>query len=304
MPAPIKVIVDTDIGEDIDDILATAFALRSPELVVAAITTVDGDTEGRSRIARKLLAVMGSSEIPVAAGYQHSMPRTDLIYPPGTAVRQGEVAPGEEGLPAAAALRADELIARQAAQYPGEITVVTIGSMTNVAMALVRYPETAANIRGIVTNGGQFSGRPVEIGWNLRYDPIAAVVVASSGVPWTLLPENTTRFAGLRAEEEQRLRQVDTPLARLLTQAIDAWRRNKADATPTPHLSDLNVFAYLLGWVKTRRGRAILTTVPGGLAGLDVQDDPEGPHLLGEEIPPEQGAALRELWMRRIMGLW
>ena len=72
---PIKIIIDTDIGEDIDDILVTAFALVSPEFDVLAVTTVDGDTDARSRITRRLTATVGRPEVPVVAGYQHSMPR-------------------------------------------------------------------------------------------------------------------------------------------------------------------------------------------------------------------------------------
>ncbi len=296
-----KTIIDTDLGEDIDDILACAFALRSPELDVLAITTVDGDTQGRARIARKLLSVLGRPDVAAAAGYHHALPRTDLTYPPGTAVRQGEVAPTEEGLPPESPLRADDLIAKLASDYPGEVTVVTIGSMTNVGTALLRHPRTAELLRGVVTNGGNFGpGRPTHIGWNLRYDPLAAAVVAHSGVPWTLLPENTTRYAGLRVEEEARLRAAGTPLTELLTLAIDSWRRNKPDATPTPHLSDLNVLAHLLGLVTTHPGRVSLTLTPGDLPGLTLEYRPDGPHLLGEELTPEQGAALREEWLARV----
>ena len=300
----IKVIIDTDIGEDIDDILVTAFALNSPEFEVLAITTVDGDTQARSRIARRVTAEFGRPETPVAAGYVWSMPRADREIAPGTAVTQGELAPDESGLPPASEFGADELIARTAAEHPREVTLVTIGSMTNAGQALVRYPETARNLRAVVTNGGNFAGRPTAIGWNLRYDPLAAAMVARSGAQWVLLPENAMRHAVLREEEVERLRAAGLPTAALLARAIDLWSKNKPDATSRPHLSDLNVFAYLLGndYVPVRPGRVSLTIPPpDGLATLQIEEHPDGPHLLGGEAAPEQGSALRALFMQRVL---
>ena len=301
---PHKVIIDTDIGEDIDDILVTAFALNSPEFEVVGITTVDGDTQARSRIARKVTATFGKPEVPVAAGYPRAMPDGDRTIAPGAGVRQGEVAPDETGLPPASELRADELIAQVAAEHPGEVYVLTIGAMTNVGQALVRFPETARNIRAIVTNGGtfDFAGRSPAIGWNLRYDPVAAAMVACSGVEWVLLPENATRFAAWKESEVERLRAAGLPTTKLLATAIDLWRKNKPDATKWPHVSDLNVLAYLLGgWLEVQRGRAALRIAPGRAAELEIEYDPEGPHLLGGEVPQEKGAELRGLFMEWIL---
>ena len=65
---PVPIVIDTDIGEDIDDLICLAFALNSPEFEVRAVTTVDCDTRARSRIARRVCQVFGQAEIPVAAG--------------------------------------------------------------------------------------------------------------------------------------------------------------------------------------------------------------------------------------------
>jgi purine nucleosidase len=300
----IKVIVDTDIGEDIDDIIVTAFALLSPEFEVLAITTVDGDVQARSRIARRLTATVGKPEIPVAAGYGRPMPHPDDPQPPGAGVRQGELAPEETGLPPACELKADELIATLAARYPGEVTVVTIGAMSNVGWALVRFPETARHLKAVVSNGGNFApGRETSIGWNLRYDPLAAATVAMSHAKWVLLPESCTRFAALREVRERRLRESGHPVTDLLTQAIAYWRKNKADATPQPHVSDLNVFAYLLGgWLETRRGRVTLGLAPDRLPELRVEEDGEGPHWIGGEVEQGRAGELREVVMGRLLG--
>ena len=303
---PHKVIIDTDIGEDIDDILVTAFALRSAEFDVVGITTVDGDTQARSRIARKLTQVCGRPEVPVAAGYVLNMPQVDPDRVGSESVTQFNLAPDEEGLPPASELRADELIAALASEHPGEISLLTIGSMTNAGQAFVRFPRETAQLRQVVTNGGNFGrGRETSIGWNLRYDPIAAAIVSRGPVQWVLLPENAMGPAGLRAEDVERLRASAQPPAQLLFQAIQLWRKNKSetDENSVPHVSDLNVFAYLLGgWLEATPGLAWITAPPRGrMPELRVDFDEVGPHLLGGVLPGAKGAPLRDLLMERLL---
>ncbi|MBW7996957.1 MAG: nucleoside hydrolase [Candidatus Glassbacteria bacterium] len=300
----IKVVIDTDIAEDIDDILCTAFALASPEFEVLAITTVDGNVAARSRVARKVAQLYGRPELPVAEGYVRNIPLPDTTYLGFSGgVRYGEVAPDEEGLPPPSLLKADELIARLAERYPGEVSVVTIGSMANIGQLLTRYPQSAAKLKQIVSNGGSFSREQHSIGWNLRYDPIAAITAARSAVPWVLLSESTSRFCGPRAEDVKRLEESKLPTAKLLVDAIRWWRTNKVDATSLPHVSDLNVFAYLLGgWVETTPGHVFIEIGPRGfLPGFRVEDNPEGRILLGREIPRDKGAELREIFMTRLL---
>ena len=301
----IKVIIDTDIAEDIDDILCTAFALNSPEFEVLAITTVDGNVAARSRVARRVAQLYGVAQLPVAAGYVRNIPLQDTTYTGFSGgVRYGEVAPDEKGLPPESPLKADALIASLAERYPGEVSVVTIGSMANIGQLLTRFPESAAKLKQIVSNGGNFSGSEHRIGWNLRYDPVAAIIAARSRVPWVLLSESTSRFCGPRVEDVKRLQESKLPTAKILVEAIKWWRTNKVDATTLPHVSDLNVFAYLLGdLVETVRGNVFIDIGPrGSLPGFRVQDDPEGRIMLGREIPREKGERLRESFIERLLG--
>ncbi len=300
---PIKIIIDTDIGENIDDLLAVTFALNSPEFEIMAITTVDGDTQARSRIARRTTATFGRPDLPVAAGYAYPMPHGDQRVVSEVGVTQAALAPNENGLPPGSPLRADELIAQLAADHPGEIWLLTIGAMTNAGHALVRYPETARNLRGVVSCGGRFATPPVAIGWNLRYDPIAAAITACSGVDWTLLSEGMMDDAALLEEEVERIRTAGLPTTNLLARAMELWRKNKRDATPTPHLDDLSVLFYLMNeeWTPVRRGRAIIAISPDRVAELWVEHDPAGPHTLGRGLDPLQAERLRALFMERIL---
>lgn len=296
-PAPIKVIIDTDIAEDIDDILVTAFAVAAPEFEVLAITTVDGDVAARSRVSRMVTKTFGKPEIPVAAGYSRHLPLPDqLLTGPSGGVRYGEVAPVEEGLPAPSALKADALIADIANRFPGQVTLVTIGSMTNAGQLLVKYPEAARQLKQIVTNGGHFRDMANQsIGWNLRYDPLVPLLAQRSQVPWVLLSESTSGPAGPREQDVERLRKAGLPTTELLVAAIDWWKKNKADATPLPHVSDLNVFAYLLGLIEVQRGNLFLELGPSGaLPKFRVEPDPAGDILFGNSLPQDKAEALRE----------
>ena len=299
-----KVLIDTDIGEDIDDILAIAFALISPEFEVLGITTTDGDTHARGRIARKLALLCGCPNIPVAAGSMRSMPQADPESVGRGSVTQWDLAPDETGLPCPSDVRAAELIAQVARAHPGEVSLLTIGSMANAGQAVVRYPKAAGELKQVVTNGGVFGpGTETSIGWNLRYDPVAASIVARGPVPWVLLPENATATACLSPEDEERIRGSGHALGDLLSVAIDLWRQNKKDAGGRPpHLSDMNVFAFLMGSLSVSRAGVSITVTPQGtLPVLSLAHDLEGPHLTGgRPLDEEAGRRLRSLFLERI----
>ena len=126
------VLLDTDIGDDIDDALALALALRSPEIELQGVTTVFGDTRLRARLAQHLLRVFGRDDIPAAAGISTPL----------------QVRHRASGVPQAATLdpcelyntspySGPELIVQKALAYPGRLTLVCIGPLTNVATALL-----------------------------------------------------------------------------------------------------------------------------------------------------------------------
>src|SRR5215470_17112431 len=127
-----KVIIDTDIGDDIDDAFAVTLALKSPELEILGITTTFGDTETRAKLLDHLLGEVGRADIPVAAG-----PPT----PPKTAFTQLKYA---EGGHFAKPSHADAVtfLLDQIRRNPGEITLVAIGPLVNVGAAIEKDPDT------------------------------------------------------------------------------------------------------------------------------------------------------------------
>ena len=193
-----RLIIDCDPG--IDDALALLLALASPELDVAAITTVAGNVSLDRTTANglRVLELAGRSRIPLAAGCDRPLVRL--------ADRDASEVHGTDGLggialPAPAARVVDEhavdLIARIVCEQP--TTVVAVGPLTNVAVLLARHPAAAARIEHLVVMGGSAIGGNVTPAaeFNAWADPEAAERVFSSGIRTTVVGLDVTRRATL-----------------------------------------------------------------------------------------------------------
>ena len=229
---PVHVLLDTDIGDDIDDAFALALVLRSPELTLHGVTTVFGDTHLRARLAKHLLRVYGREDIPVAPGI--SSPLLARHRPSGAP--QAAILDPCENL-ATGAYNGPELIVQKALTYPGQLTLICIGPLTNVATALRMEPRLFMAIRRVVMMGGT-SGLPFPE-WNVRSAAAAARMVLASGIPITLLGMNITMRCQLQPGDIVRLRDCDTPQARLLSKLLAVWQRHRPRwQSPYPYLHD------------------------------------------------------------------
>ncbi len=129
---PALVILDTNIGDDIHDVLAPGFLLQSPEIRLIGITSAWGDTAMRSRLLDRLLRESGHSNIPVATGIvRHHADEATFSQR-----RWAEREPESEHPPAI------DQILRQVSEHPGQVTLLAIGPLTRVAAALNRDPVT------------------------------------------------------------------------------------------------------------------------------------------------------------------
>lgn len=186
-----RVIVDTDPGND--DALAILLALDAPNLQVEAITVAPGnlgpDYQQQVTNALYLVDLAGKSgTVPVHAGMSH--PILNQPYPVATFIH------GRYGLGAVEAPVVRQTVDREHAvdamrrivtTSPGEITILALGGLTNVAMAILREPEMARALKGIVFVGGRYAAAPPVPSYNVLVDPEAADVVFRSGVPITLV---------------------------------------------------------------------------------------------------------------------
>lgn len=237
---PFDVLIDTDIGDDIDDALALAVALRSPELAIRAITTVSGDTHRRAQLAAHLLHTFEHKDIPIAAGL--SMPLQFRHRPSG--VPQAAILPHNMPSSAISPLSGPELIIQTALAYSGRLTLVCIGPLTNVATALILEPHILPAIRSVVMMGGS-SGIPLP-DWNVRSDTMAAQIVLDSGIPVTMLGLNITSRCQLRDCDIAQLQRNTTPQVQLLSALLAVWQRHRPRWHPRlPYLHDPLTIAVL-----------------------------------------------------------
>ena len=228
------VLLDTDIGDDIDDALALALALRSPEIELIGVTTVFGDTHLRARLAKHVLQLFERNDIPVAAGI--SAPLQARHRPSGVA-QAAILTTGANDEPAISKCSGPELIIEKAMAQPGRLTLLCIGPLTNIATALLIEPHLFMAIRSIVMMGGT-SGIPWP-DWNVRSDARAAQIVLAAGIPITMLGWNITSRCQLKAEDIQRLRNKNTPQTRLLSELIAIWQQHRPRWQPAyPFLHD------------------------------------------------------------------
>lgn len=228
-PKPIPIIFDTDIGDDIDDALALALALQSPELDVRAVTTVIDDVDSRTRLAWKELGLFGRRDIPLAAGAPE--PLLDAIR--NNRSRQYEALTTSDEFPSAARKSAAQLIIETLMNSREKLTVVPVGPLTNIALALKTEPRIKSKIERIVLMGGAFF--PPRAEYNIYRDRIAAEIVFRSGVPVTAVGLDVTEKCKLQGADLDRLRSAKNPASQFLVRLIELWQNGRSEQYPTLH---------------------------------------------------------------------
>ncbi len=237
--SPEKIIIDTDIGDDIDDAFALALALRSPELEILGVTTGFGDTETRARLTDRFLGEAGRSDVPVAAGVrtQTKNPLTQRRYAEG-----GHFAKSSH--PAAV-----DFLLEQIRRYPGQITLVAIGPLMNVGGAIDKDAATFRKLKRVVIMGGCIKRGYGDLGytplrgpqpeWNILNDVASAQKLFASGVPVAMMPLDSTQ---LKLDEVKRafLFSQGTPITDALTLLYHQWGQE------TPTLFDPMTIAYVV----------------------------------------------------------
>jgi purine nucleosidase len=243
--APEKIIIDSDIGDDIDDAFALGLALSSPQFDIVGIAASFGDTVTRAKMLDRMLGELGRSDIPVAMGVPANVNLT--------AFTQRRYAEGGN-FARASHVGAVDFVLDQARQHPGEITLVAVGPLPNIGAMIDKDPAAFRKLKRVVIMGGNIQtlldpyGAATPIAphpeWNIKNDIVSAQKLFAAGVPLVVMPLDST--ANLKFHEVARtaLFAQGSMLTNILAGLYYEW--SAATRSPTPILYDPMTLAALL----------------------------------------------------------
>lgn len=238
---PVKVIFDTDLGTDVDDAMALAFALNRPELQVLGVTTSRKEVYQRAAIVARLLQVTGRIDVPYAPG--SPIMADGNISPERKPVNEFPFAGPEYNRIPPAFEEAQELFRSVITQYPGEVWLVITGPFTNAAILVRDHPDVAAQLKGIACLGGDFTRSSG--GTNVGNDKKAAEIVLGSGLVRFAVSGVTYNLL-ITKKDVERLRQAGTPTSRAIHELITQyWKPFNAPHKPGPVAFDVAPFVWL-----------------------------------------------------------
>ncbi len=272
-----KVVVDTDIGDDVDDALALALILSSPEIELLGVSTVYGDTQTRARLARVILKAWGRDDIPVAVGSGRPL---EAAQAPRAEINQAPILRElKEELPPPDPREGHRLLIDCVMSDPGNVSVLTIGAMTDLALALREEPALVEKAAGFVSMAGVVDQERAE--WNVMCDPAAAKECFSKAAI-TMVGLDVTTKCQLPEDAIQALA-GGNERGKLLARFIDLWRGGKKNL---PTLHDPLAAGLLAnpGFCKTERG--IVTVDRHAYTHFDT--DPSGNVLVCVEVDADE----------------
>jgi inosine-uridine nucleoside N-ribohydrolase len=239
---PQLVVIDTDIGDDIDDAFAVALALKSPELRILGITTTFGDTVLRARLLERYLTAVGRGGIPVAAGPET---KTDNVMTQA-AYAEGFAGPTRVG--------GADFMLQQIRRHPGQVTLIAIGPLFTVQAAIAKDPATFRKLRRVVMMGGSIyrgygevngKPRPAEPEWNIDRDPEGMRALLGSGVKIYMMPLDSTQIP-LHEIDREKIFTGGGALGVQLGLLYREWVAGTPTHSPTPTLFDPVAVTYAM----------------------------------------------------------
>jgi len=267
------VVLDTDLGTDVDDVLALATLLGSPELQLDGVTTVYGDTLLRARMVSRVASVAGRAVGPVVPGRVEPRSGREVYW----AGHEGALMEDLDREQVSSWYDATEVLAASR-------TVLAIGPLTNLAEALERPHHV---IQELVLMGGEFAEGRVE--HNIRCDVAAASVVFASGLPTTVIGLDQTTRIHLGKEVLGRF-EAAGELGHLLAEEMRVYWKFRDQDYNVPHdpaavlmLVEPSLFTFASGYI---------TVVPEGPdeGRTDFTADPAGPHRIVTDLDPKAAA--------------
>lgn len=285
----IKVLLDTDIGSDIDDAVCLSYLLCQPRCELVGVTTVSGQPRVRAALVDAVCRAAGRPDVAIHAGTEHaiagSTPQPDV--PQATVLDGFDHRASEEfASNTAVTFLRDEIEAA-----PGEITLLTVGPMTNAGLLFATYPETAAKLAALVIMGGAYSmSRWVGGGqeWNSYCDPTAARVVYRTPVAsHRSVGLNVTTRCVLGTRESIDRFQGAGGAWGVVAAMTEVWGEHADTVTYHDPLAGAVIFRpELCEW---RRGRVSIELTSRryrGATAFDPHPDATAPHEVAVDVDP------------------
>ena len=221
-----RILIDTDPG--IDDSLAILLALASPELSLEGLSVVHGNCSLEQAVANGLsiLELANASRVPLAKGCELPLVQPSLLAPE----THGNSGLGYANLPKPRSRptvqHGSDLLIEKIMSNPGEFTLVAIGPLTNVALAIRKEPRMVDALKELIIMGGaiRHEGNTTALAeFNTYVDPHAAHIVYHAGIPITLVPLDVTYQCVLMASDVERLLKIDSPISQFIRDATDFY---------------------------------------------------------------------------------
>jgi|SRR5688572_12409744 len=219
---PKRILIDADPG--IDDSCAILLALASPELSLEGLSIVHGNCSLEQGVINGLsvLELADADHIPVAKGCVSPLVQPSLLAPE----THGNTGLGYAKLPSPPnrpiVQHGCNFLIEKILSSPGEITLVAIGPLTNIALAIRQEPRIVGSIKELIIMGGaiRHEGNTTALAeFNTYVDPHASHIVFHAGIPTTLVPLDVTYQCILTAQDVERLQKIDSPISRFIKDA-------------------------------------------------------------------------------------
>jgi purine nucleosidase len=281
------VILDTDIGTDVDDMLALVFLAKATELCLEGVTTVHGNTLLRAKIAKITCQMLGIRDLPIVPGTSETLSGHPIFWPG----HEGENIPGLENVRVESGISAQQFLFERSEKYHGDLEILAIGPLTNLAQTISCFPAFESHIRRLYLMGGAYWKDYSE--HNIEMDVLAAKIVFESGIPITAIGLDVTLRVWMREKEVEQIRKLPNDLGSMVEEQIKRWWRFLGTNQNNPHdplaalamvRPDLFSFApcdVAICMENDRRGRLIRRDDPNGKisAAYDL-DVPSAERLL------------------------
>jgi purine nucleosidase len=215
-----KVVLDTDIGTDIDDAWALGYAVKSPAFELLGVTVTDADTPRRAKLACKLLSRLGRTDVPVAVGRPTpAVPADRVDYQFAWAEDFDAYRP--------IATPAVEFLAETIRRNPGAVTLIAVGPLQNLGDLVRQHPDVVPLVKRVVLMSGSIGANyygPVPVAeWNVKVAIPDAQAVYAAAWPLTIVPLDSTSYVRLEDQERETLRKAGTPLVIALEALLRLW---------------------------------------------------------------------------------